>query len=387
MYISAPIPDEHLKRFSVLVEFFKQAVDNDSFLRHRTRDVNYELRICGKSPEDASPRIVVFCTGDLYDKLSTLLNSPEVKRQYHQKRRSILSSLPKKFSREPKLPPLKVHFKLVFWRESTTPTKQKSADELIKAQPHSYLTACGSLVTFEGRTATLAMLICVDSRLYGMTVDHIRRRQARETKGSETPKANDETPSLENLGDVSVDSTTEDALLSIEELGGCSDSDASDVSWDDDVEYGDLNINDSSSDDCRITHDCSLRDEIAVGGSKDPGLYVAGHFVDVSSSPSLSRPFLDWALIEFHDGAFERPNAFSTGGDTEEYKFLSEIAESPPLEHTPILMISGSTGTRNGVLLPGVSYIGGDPGQDFCEALVVDLSGSYGQSRVERYRS
>jgi hypothetical protein len=188
-----------------------------------------------------------------------------------------------------------------------------------------------------------------------------------------TKRTHDEASSFGNSSDASVDSVMEDTILAREESEEGSDSDASDISWDHDVDYEGLNINDSSSDGCVTTIENLSPDEAVIGGPKNSASFLAGHFVDVSSSPSPNRPFLDWALIQSHDGSFERPNAFSTGDSTGEYKFLTKIAENSPNVHTAVLMISGSTGTRKGFMLPGSAYIGGDPDQDLCEAWVVDL--------------
>ena len=72
-------------------------------------------------------------------------------------------------------------------------------------------------------------------------------------------------------------------------------------------------------------------------------------------------------------------NAFCTQDAPDNPKFLSNVFSIPVLESRPIYMISGVTGVRKGILIPGSSYIGGNPGQDLCRALNVILSDSAGE--------
>jgi hypothetical protein len=53
--------------------------------------------------------------------------------------------------------------------------------EQVVAQSHSFLTMCGSLVRYRDRASTLGLLISVDSKLYGLTVDHLFKKQTDES--------------------------------------------------------------------------------------------------------------------------------------------------------------------------------------------------------------
>src|SRR5881396_3370393 len=62
MYRDAEIGKEFLARFDILVDLFKQAVENHPTLKSHTKDVAYHISTCGNTQQDAKPSIVVLCT-------------------------------------------------------------------------------------------------------------------------------------------------------------------------------------------------------------------------------------------------------------------------------------------------------------------------------------
>jgi hypothetical protein len=87
-------------------------------------------------------------------------------------------------------------------------------------------------------------------------------------------------------------------------------------------------------------------------------------------------PYLDWALIDFDGGYFERPNAFYWEDNPTDLKFLTRLSANTETSRVPVLMISGVSGTRTGVMLNGNSYVGGKLGENLCQTWNVILSGS-----------
>ncbi|KAH8807305.1 hypothetical protein F5884DRAFT_340186 [Xylogone sp. PMI_703] len=391
IYANEPIDFEFQQRFRILIDFFKRAVDNDPFLKLRTKDVNYDLRMCGKSPDDARPTIIVFCTEDIFGNLRKLLGRDSIKSQYARTTQRRFTPLLKKLQRDstssalsssPVLP-----FRLVFWREIATPVKRKSAQEPVEAQIHSFLTMCGSLIRITHHTSTLSIVIRVDTKLYGMTVDHVRGPHGNDQGALKESTSDYEIESLDREGfdKCATDDQNDPVTITPEsseeeqepEMANCEDF------WIDDVEYDDLECDQDNSDNSdlgnveKLPSDSftEVTEEIQYSQSMWED---AGVLVHAAPKHDLSRPYLDWALIEFADKNYERLNALHSQDNSQPTKLIAAIAETPSNSHVQVIMISGATGFRKGILLPGVSYIGGEPGQKLCEALVVDFADSIG---------
>ncbi|TGO26808.1 hypothetical protein BPAE_0053g00630 [Botrytis paeoniae] len=355
IYPRAPIKSEFQERYSQLVDFFKQAVDTHKFLKYHTSKINYELRLCGSTPANAVASVIIFCAEALFKCLRSLLGSKHIRRQYQL----MNSSFRDRFQLAPSKPhpqvsaPIVVPFNVVYWREANTPTQRKSAMEQVVTRNHSFLTMCGSLVKYGDRTSTLGLLISMDSKLYGLTVDHLFKNQ----QGEEQPTIANEAEVLHDEDD-SEDSEPE-------------------WSWIDDVKYEDLENAECVSD----------TESVSSGGShakitmdhrpnEDYGESINGHKADFMSTTDTTTAYLDWALIEFDDGYYERPNAFFSEEDLANPKFFGILSAAPKTSEVKVFMISGVSGTRKGVMLNSNSYIGGKPSEDLCQAWNVILSDS-----------
>lgn len=355
IYPRAPISPEFHERYPQLVDFFKQAVDVHKFLKHHTSRINYELRLCGSTPSNAVASIIVFCTEAIFKQLRSLLNSKHIRRQYQIEK----AFVPNKFSFAPSKPhlqvpiPAVVPFKVVFWREAGTPTQRRSATEQVVAQSHSFLTMCGSLVRHGDRTSTLGLLISVDSKLYGLTVDHLFNKQ----KEAEQPMIEKELNILFDEND------TED--------------NREDWSWVDDVTYENVGNGQRVSDNESVASGRSYV-EVAMDQAlvEQHGTSINGYKVNSVHNLDTSASYLDWALINFDDGYFERPNAFYSEDDPVNPKFLTRLSAAPKASGVPVFMISGASGIRKGVMLNSNSYIGGKLGESLCQTWNVVLTGS-----------
>jgi hypothetical protein len=363
IYPRAPISHEFQERYSQLVEFFKQAVDAHKYLKHHTSKINYELRLCGSTPLTAVPSIIIYCTEALFKPLRSLLNSRHIRRQYEREKPFLLNKLPF-IPSKPHLQtttPAIVHFKVKFWREATTPTERRSAMEQVVAQSHSFLTMCGSLVRYRDRASTLGLLISVDSKLYGLTVDHLFKSHTDENHSI----------LMEDSSLLSGESDTEDSQA--------------DWSWVDDVTYEDLDPVDRISGNGSVTPG-QVRAEVTMDHvlAEHSGAVISGHKVDSVHGIDDSTPYLDWALLEFEGEYFERPNAFYLEDKPLDPKFLVRLSapNAPNTSEVPVFMISGVSGTRKGVMLNSNSYIGGKPGEKLCQAWNLILSGSARELKI-----
>ncbi|TGO34217.1 hypothetical protein BHYA_0207g00150 [Botrytis hyacinthi] len=357
IYPRAPIKSEFQQRYPQLVDCFKQAVDADKFLKYHTAKINYELRLCGSTPANAVASVIIFCAEALFKRLKPLLGSKHIRRQYQLINSSFLDRFQLAPSRShPQVSTSTVvPFKVVYWSVANTPTQRNSAMEQVVARNHSFLTMCGSLVKYGDRTSTLGLLISMDSKLYGLTVDHLFKNQ----QGEEQPTIINEAEFLYDEDD-SEDSEPEWA-------------------WIDDVKYEDFENAERGSEAESVSSGGSHA-EITIdrGPNEDYGESINGHKADFMFTTDTTTAYLDWALIEFDDGYYERPNAFFSENDFANPKFFGMLSAAPKTGEVKVFMISGVSGTRKGVMLTSNSYIGGKPSEDLCQAWNVILSDSKG---------
>jgi len=154
--------------------------------------------------------------------------------------------------------------------------------------------------------------------------------------------------------------------------------------WVDDVTYEDIDNTQGFSDYESVTSGGS-HSEVAMDHELTAhyDASINGHKVDpVNIMNSSKKPYLDWALIEFDNGYFERPNLFYSEEDPLHPKFLTSLSAAPKTTTTHVLMISGVRGTRKGIMLNGNSYLGGKPGEELCQTWNVILSDSDRELRI-----
>ncbi|TGO45378.1 hypothetical protein BCON_0398g00030 [Botryotinia convoluta] len=147
--------------------------------------------------------------------------------------------------------------------------------------------------------------------------------------------------------------------------------------WIDDVEYEDMEnaewVSDTESVSSGGSHAKITMDH---GPIRYYGESVNGHKADSLPITDTTTAYLDWALIEFDDGYYERPNAFFSEDDPAKPKFFGILSAAPKTSEVKVFMISSVSGTRKGVMLNNNSYIGGKPSEDLCQAWNVILSDS-----------
>jgi hypothetical protein len=360
---------EFNERYPHIINLFKSAVDNNRTLKHHTAKIDYDLRTCGRNHDDAHPTIVVFCSGSIFKDLRKLLNCEHIRRQYQTESSLLRSKLPfvSSVSSTPKPSPVIITFRLVFWRVPGLPADRRAKLERVHVRGRWPNTLCGSLMTYENRSSTLALIVSLNSKSYGLTVDHVFSSHS---MGKDSGSSEESEASFEE--DRSEGNT-------FDRKGGKSDPEGLSECWTDDVKYGNLEY-DGMDLGAPLAAQETPRRDAAIENPPDEQnpRNIIGHKLDLNWAEDRSRPYLDWALIDFEDPDLRRVNAFYTQDAPEQPNFLSEICSTPVLKSRPIYMISGVSGTRDGVLVPGHSYMGGSPGQDLCRALNVILSDSTG---------
>jgi hypothetical protein len=236
--------------------------------------------------------------------------------------------------------------------------------ELVHAEIYCPVTMCGSLVRYGDRTSTLGLLISVDSKLYGLTVDHLFCDQ--KAKREEIlPKVSD---ILLDHGETKDDQENEENLEDY---------------WVDDVIYHAMDYDEDTTE--LRGPETQRPPEVDANAGNDFMQHlsepIVGHKIDAIHELDPSNPYLDWALIEFDDGYFKRPNAFYSKDGRKHLKFFNRASPppSPNDNEIQVFMISGPGKTRKGVLVNSGAYIGGDPGQILCKAWNVILCDPIGK--------
>ncbi|KAH6665176.1 hypothetical protein B0J14DRAFT_492604, partial [Halenospora varia] len=302
----------------------------------------------------------------LFKQLQALLNGKHIRRQYAKEEPSISSKFPLSPRSQKGVPAAAmVTFKLVFWRCQTTPTKRKSATKEVVACNDSWLPMCGSyrsLIRYKERTSTLGLLIRAGSKLYGLTVDHVF-------------------DNIVNQGQSSFKGPPP-ILASQSDADNKSEGDQTELAWINNMIYAELDMEEPVSE---IESKTSSQSE--HGGSMvsnldtDHAASIRGHKVNTQPIVHSSQAYLDWALIEFDGGYFERPNAICLEDD-EDLKFHGGLSTTPKMELMPVLMIFGVSGIRKGVILASNAYIGNKHGASLCQAWNVILSDSVSESTI-----
>ncbi|OCL12555.1 hypothetical protein AOQ84DRAFT_269584, partial [Glonium stellatum] len=154
------------ERADLVIGHLKKAVDDHPELRDHARHIEYSSYMCGTTPSTAVSSIVVFCPQALVPRLRAHFNKKAMERLYCGKRSRFYNLFKSTY---PARPP----FHLVYFRTHGTPTKRKAAEANVYGHIRSNTTMCGTLVKHDGRTATLALTLSVDSQYLGLTVNHL----------------------------------------------------------------------------------------------------------------------------------------------------------------------------------------------------------------------
>jgi hypothetical protein len=374
---------------------FRRNTEEDPQLRDNVHFIDYTLRMCGISPENVHPSIVVFCRPKEFKALSALLTSKELKYQYCLRKPS--RKYPWIGRQDPSLEgDRRPFFNLYFWRQRRPrtllqwhrlPAVIHHADMLPGSQEGDPdlqygLTLSGSQIEYLGgestsSIATLGCVVKIDSSFCAITSMHVFS-----SPRSEYIRTTD-TPSLQkhNLGCGST-AATEASIhpASVCEPPTGSDTDVSDAGFDDDgyfvddisyesIDEDDVDDEDEDEDDDGAnvldgspfaTEDC-YSNETGGGCSEPNQLLTAPSFM-----PEEHRPYsgvdLDWALIDLPDRKDWRPNAF-VSPDTGKPIFLWETAEASQTQETEVFILTGEMPPRRGMLQPGTSMLGGINGK------------------------
>lgn len=350
--------DEYVYQFEVVQEKLKEIIDKDEVLRLRGKSIMYRLHMVGTTPQTAVPTIVVECTFEDQKRIRAAFkrHSTDNFYCYHESKR-----LRKSVSGSTKIPP---PFCLVYRGGDGNPYERSASETQLSVSLPHHSTLCGSLVSFQGRSATLALTLEVDSEGMVLTAGHLKSTQLNP--------------------EPSVASTP----------GGIHDDEVT-LNGDDRVEISPLWVDEDDDDE----YEMEAAAFQPLPSRSLPLDYISAVYaknrlvsqlqkmrpVDPSAELGPSEPDLDWMLLECKDYAFRaRSRNFMYLPELLEPIPLKEIANKPRMHAAPVFMISGVRGVIKGRMLGMPTFIGSGPGKKSCKAWSVVLDNQLGKFLTSR---
>ncbi|RSM09304.1 hypothetical protein CEP52_004155 [Fusarium oligoseptatum] len=383
------IPESFKSRFREVVNLFRLNTEQHPPLKPHLEHIDYELRMCGTSVDDAHPSIVVFCRPSELTCLRSLLNSKHLKMQYCLRKSSPRYSW-KAWRKNPSTSSdtFKPLFNLYFWKAQrprilySCERSMQSVSVLVQPakSPCSKLTMSGSVVTVPdiagGRhlTSTIGCILQVDSKFYGLTAAHLLH-QGIKAQGLHGIKV----PAHDHLHFTTITQPSDIAELI---LGPCISPSETDLDYhmndeeDDDfvdeVEYLDL-----AEDDLDTPVTTPVVDTRTI--PLEDGQVRRTALLDSSSCStsfeSSNVPDNDWALVPLDAEESKLPNAFFDPKNTSRPTFFSSTQGSLPEKETRVLIVASNHRVLRGLLQPVPSFLGGITRKGQAEYWTVALSG------------
>lgn len=350
--------DEYVYQFEVVQEKLKEIVDKDEVLRHRGKNIMYRLHMVGTTPQTAVPTIVVECTFEDQKSIRAAFkrHSTDNFYCYHESKR-----LRKSISGPTKTPP---PFCLVYRGGNGNPYERRAFETQMSVSLFHNSTLCGSLVCFQGRSATLALTLEVDSEGMALTAGHLKSTQR-------IPE-----PSVASIPEISHDDETT-------------------LNGDDYVEIGLLWVDDDDDDEYEmeapafqplLPRSLLLNYSSAVHADNRVVSQLQNmRPVEPSADLGPSEPDLDWMLLECNDSALgARHRNFMYLPEQPEPVLLKDIANKPRTHAVPVFVVSGVRGVIKGRMLGMPTFIGSGPSQKSCKAWSVVLDNQLGKCLTSR---
>ncbi|WYZ41824.1 hypothetical protein EsH8_V_000719 [Colletotrichum jinshuiense] len=397
------IPLAFHDRFCEVVDIFKHNTEVHAQLREYVHFIDYTLKLCGRSPMDSRPSIVIFCRQSEFKHLKPLLESKPLRHQYSH-RRSNQQYPWSKWLNSQKAVVEESHrplFDLYFWR-TRRPREllwgiqsRASIDRFPASTITNNLTMCGSVLrplVYDYRCSTLGYVVQVGLDFYGVTASHTFR-DVRNEEGnlepSETSQSYDtlmrpkkDTP----LISISESSKGIDILSEkrMDDLNtGIFEDDVENFTDDgeyftDDGEYftddGEYLTDDGefesfSNDNCIADDSIDYNNNQVIAKGKevsssnvDKGQEATILFPKLSEHDLLNELDLDWALVKLENPSHWRPNVCIDHNQTKVIFMTKNIVGFPGVE-TPVLVITALGLSISGILHATPTLLGGINGK------------------------
>ena len=359
---SGQINEAFKRRYHEVIELFKQSVEKDAHLIDHVRHIGYELRLCGPSPREAHPSILVFCRTRDHRALRSLLTKSRLKRQYALRKSSLL----KTWIRRQSTLPIDGHrplFNLFFCRDQTPwiflwgsqkvfRDAEGASNANTTAPGDLSMTMCGSAVRWPGprknyaKTSTISCVVQIGNDFYGLTTAHAAIPSQPDVLQEHAKLSNADRDEIESPGSSQFD-----------------ESDLGDYVMDD-FTYEHVSEDETSTEATQGQQDDALDFPSLIDHDVPPTTMVPGQSRALSAQyPSRvellfhNHMDLDWAIMKLEDPRDWRPNAFTSPECGVHYiGFLSSVSEGLVDQETPVFIIVSPDKSLTGMLQPSVSF-------------------------------
>ncbi|KAF5713092.1 serine threonine kinase [Fusarium mundagurra] len=376
----AHIPAIYHERFETLKGIFRDNTGEDPQLAEAQEYIDYSLRLCGTSPQDCVPSILVFCRPAEFKNLRTLLTSPQMKYQYALRRHELKYP----WTENRMLAAEQGHkpfFNIYFWREkrprelywgrSPVLLRQETIEAYRPPRnPPSSIsstTMLGSVVQLPGldqRCSTLGCVIKVDSDYYAITTMHMFKTSQSSGESPsvvESDSDNSTAPTVFTGIGVPLHNNKEMFEPDVYELLAEDDYDITDVQYDSLSEDEDCEAD--QTDDWSLDTGGSTLHQPSDGHHSEDTKEMLALFPSTQQLQASGELDLDWALIKVTNSDHCHLNAFYPSGRRSESMSLGKVAQSQPQSETPVLIVTSGKVPQKGFLQPGVTFLGGISGK------------------------
>lgn len=381
---NANIPGSYEARFKTLKGIFRKNTQEDPQLAEFQQYIDYSLKLCGTSPQDCVPSILVFCRPAEFKNLRALLTSPQLKYQYARRRQ------------EPKYPwsetqmlateqDHKPFFNLYFWRQErprelfwgrAPVCLRHDITEDYRHPQHplrsnSSAPMLGSVVQLSGtdqRSSTLGCMIKVDSEYYAITTMHTFAPSESSRSAPSTTESDDISTSNSSTAPT-VFAEIEVPLPSYKEIF---EPDVYELLSEDDyyvpdVQYESLSESEEcdpdQADDWSLDKQGSTLRQPWDAHCPEETNEMLALFPSSQQLQDSGQLDLDWALIKVTNLDHSGFNTFYPSGIHSEPVSLDKVARSQPQFETPVLIVTSGKVPQRGFLQPGISFLGGISGK------------------------
>lgn len=327
------IGEVYHERYKEVQKLLNAAILHDHFLRQYFQFLKIDMSVCGRSPKSAAVTLVIICQKENVKKLQAFMNKWVNRRIWKPSSsdHGLWNGIKRTFTQHrPYSSPSGPDFQLICWPTKDQPWMRISTGTSIQAQIKSAMTLTGTPIRAGPLTATLALSIEINSKLYGLSVDHLQ--------GTGT------IPGLSNQAQEPEVSSILPGLLRLS--ASCFSG----------------RTKEKSRSDTRIQEDVSKEPGyVRFDSEPSHSLWINLGTIFSSSTHVVGSDlsYLDWLLVDFSSPHFQKPNAVHLDQKTDPQVFLKDVFSGSIKTATPVLMLSGTRGPRKAKILPGASYLGG----------------------------
>ncbi len=306
----------------------------------------YSARMVGTSPSEARPAVVVTCRDADFKSIRKLFHS-KAEEPLCLGRVPAVSQLRASFNRRnertgPAIPRLQ----LVYYRILMDPVKRPARNKPLAVSLGSGSAACGGIIRYGERSATLGVALDVRGKVRVLTVDHLFSSKETHLQHSALRRDCDspDLPSFLALDDLDRADTRS---LWVD------DDEYEDLIWPDDEPLGSHQIDSEMADATQVSVTEDLEGE--------PAQWEWKLWSNSTDPESSDRAYLDWALTDPESTTPEASDihlntVFPTGNENEGV-MLRDILHAPAYNLAPVFVVSGIRGILGGQIISAPSFL------------------------------